>query len=373
MVHGRMIRPAGRGRGAGQGRRKLDQGHPGRAGGPPERLPRRRRRQGMGRDQGGARSSRSSGRRSSRRSRTRTRSTTTSARRRCASAGREAERQRRRGVQDRRQGDRGRVRMAVPVARRDGTGLRAGRDQGRQGHLLERHAEVALRAARASPPRSACRSTTSTCNWTTGPGSYGRNDADDCARWTPRCWPRRSASRCACNTCATRAPAGTRRAPPRSTRARAAIDAQGNVIAYEFHSKGFSRVDVNTNGSKPFDTLAGQALGVGAEVRRRLRRAGGILRVRQQADARGRPSRRCSTARRRCARRICAIRSGRRSTSPASRSSTRWRRRLNQDPIEFRLKHVKDAARHRADQGARRRSSAGTRGRRRARTRPATR
>ena len=45
-------------------------------------------------------------------------------------------------------------------------------------------------------------------------------------------------------------------------RARAAIDAQGNVIAYEFTSKGFSRVDVNTNGSKLLDTLAGHTLGV---------------------------------------------------------------------------------------------------------------
>src|SRR5581483_36159 len=45
-------------------------------------------------------------------------------------------------------------------------------------------------------------------------------------------------------------------------KARAAIDAQGKVVAYEFLSKGFSRVDVNTNGSKPWDTLAGQSLGV---------------------------------------------------------------------------------------------------------------
>jgi CO/xanthine dehydrogenase Mo-binding subunit len=44
--------------------------------------------------------------------------------------------------------------------------------------------------------------------------------------------------------------------------ARAAIDAAGNVVAYEFTSKGFSRVDVNTNGSAPFDTLAGQTRGV---------------------------------------------------------------------------------------------------------------
>ena len=37
------------------------------------------------------------------------------------------------------------------------------------------------------------------------------------APWTPPCWRRRSASRCACSTRATRAPAGTRRARPRST------------------------------------------------------------------------------------------------------------------------------------------------------------
>ena len=42
---------------------------------------------------------------------------------------------------------------------------------------------------------------------------------------------------------------------------RAAIDASGKVTAYEFMSKGFSRVDVDTNGSKPFDTLAGQTRG----------------------------------------------------------------------------------------------------------------
>jgi CO/xanthine dehydrogenase Mo-binding subunit len=43
---------------------------------------------------------------------------------------------------------------------------------------------------------------------------------------------------------------------------RAAIDAAGNVVAYDFLSKGFSRIDVDTNGSQPKDTLAGQSLGV---------------------------------------------------------------------------------------------------------------
>jgi CO/xanthine dehydrogenase Mo-binding subunit len=97
--------------------------------------------------------------------------------------------------------------------------------------------------------------------WVPGPGCYGRNDADDAAMdaavlakavgkpvrlqymrgdgtgWDPK-------------------------GPASIHTARAAIDAQGNVMAYEFNSKAFSRVDVNTNGSKPIDTLAGQARGV---------------------------------------------------------------------------------------------------------------
>jgi CO/xanthine dehydrogenase Mo-binding subunit len=94
-----------------------------------------------------------------------------------------------------------------------------------------------------------------------GPGSYGRNDADDCAMdagvlakavgrpvrlqymrdqgtgWDPK-------------------------GPASTHRARAGLNAAGEVIAYEFTSKGFSRVDVDTNGGKPPDTLTGQTLGV---------------------------------------------------------------------------------------------------------------
>jgi CO/xanthine dehydrogenase Mo-binding subunit len=97
--------------------------------------------------------------------------------------------------------------------------------------------------------------------WTPGPGSYGRNDADDCA------------ADCAVLAKAVGKPVrlqymrdqGTGwdpKGPASIHKARAALDAQGNVFAYEFVSKGFSRVDVNTNGSKLFDTLAGQTLGV---------------------------------------------------------------------------------------------------------------
>jgi nicotinate dehydrogenase subunit B len=99
------------------------------------------------------------------------------------------------------------------------------------------------------------------CIWVVGPGSYGRSDADDCG-----------------NDCAVIAKAVGRpvrlqymrdegtgwdpKGPASIHRARAAVDAKGQVIAWDFHSKGFSRVDVNTNGSQPRDTLAGHARGV---------------------------------------------------------------------------------------------------------------
>ncbi len=97
--------------------------------------------------------------------------------------------------------------------------------------------------------------------WVSGPGAYGRSDAGDAAMdaavlakavgrpvrvqymrdegtgWDPK-------------------------GPASIHRARAAIDAAGNVVAYEFASKAFSRLDVFSNESKPHDSLAGQLMGV---------------------------------------------------------------------------------------------------------------
>ena len=81
-----------------------------------------------------------------------------------------------------------------------GPALRRGRDQGRQGHGLDRLAEVALRAATASPTSSACRSPRCEGISMPVPGAYGRNDAGDALHGLPPCWRRRSASRCACST-----------------------------------------------------------------------------------------------------------------------------------------------------------------------------
>jgi len=97
--------------------------------------------------------------------------------------------------------------------------------------------------------------------WVVGPGSYGRSDADD------------AAMDAAVMAKATGRPVRVQytreqgtgwdpKGPASIHRARAAIDANGNVIAHDFVSKGFSRIDVNTNGGQPFDTLAGQVRGI---------------------------------------------------------------------------------------------------------------
>lgn len=93
--------------------------------------------------------------------------------------------------------------------------------------------------------------------WVQGPGSFGRNDASDAAMdaalisklinkpvrvqymrhegtgWDPK------------------GPAGV-------YKGRAALDKDGNVLAYQFEAKGFSRVHVMPMESNPADTLAGQ-------------------------------------------------------------------------------------------------------------------
>jgi nicotinate dehydrogenase subunit B len=101
--------------------------------------------------------------------------------------------------------------------------------------------------------------------WVPGPGSYGRNDAGDAAMdaavlakavgrpvrlqgmrheghgWDPK-------------------------GPASIHRARAAIDATGSIVAHDFLSKGFSRIDVMMNESAPADTLAGHFLGLPLKV-----------------------------------------------------------------------------------------------------------
>ena len=133
--------------------------------------------------------------------------------------------------------------MAVPVARQHGPGLRSGRDQGRPGHLLER--------ARRS--RTSCsKGFASTLDvplesvhviWTTGPGSYGRNDADDCAM-DAAVLAKAVGKPVRLQYMRDQGTGWDPKGPASVHKARAAIDASGKVTAYEFISKAFSRVDV---------------------------------------------------------------------------------------------------------------------------------
>jgi CO/xanthine dehydrogenase Mo-binding subunit len=97
--------------------------------------------------------------------------------------------------------------------------------------------------------------------WTVGPGSYGRNDADDAAS-DAAVLARAVGRPVRVQYMREQATGWDPKGPASIHHARAAIDASGNVIGYEFLSKGFSRIDVNTNGGKAVDTLAGHTLGV---------------------------------------------------------------------------------------------------------------
>ncbi|HUC47795.1 MAG TPA: molybdopterin cofactor-binding domain-containing protein [Xanthobacteraceae bacterium] len=97
--------------------------------------------------------------------------------------------------------------------------------------------------------------------WTPGPGSYGRNDADDAAM-DAAVLAKAVGKPVRVQYMRNQGTGWDPKGPASIHQVRAGLDASGNVIAYDFLSKAFSRVDVNTNGSKPYDTLAGQTLGV---------------------------------------------------------------------------------------------------------------
>jgi len=96
--------------------------------------------------------------------------------------------------------------------------------------------------------------------WTLGPGSYGRNDAGDWAM-DAALLANAVGRPVRLQYMRDQATGWDPKAPASIHRARAAIDPSGKVIAYEFMSKAFPRVDVNSNESAPHDTLAGQLTG----------------------------------------------------------------------------------------------------------------
>jgi CO/xanthine dehydrogenase Mo-binding subunit len=97
--------------------------------------------------------------------------------------------------------------------------------------------------------------------WVTGPGSYGRNDADDCAM-DAAVLAKAIGRPVRLQYMREQGTGWDPKGPASVHKARMAFDAAGNITAYDFVSKGFSRIDVDTNGGKPEDTLAGQTRGV---------------------------------------------------------------------------------------------------------------
>jgi CO/xanthine dehydrogenase Mo-binding subunit len=177
--------------------------------------------------------------------------------------------------------------------------------------------------------------------WVVGPGSYGRSDADDAAM-DAAVLANAVGKPVRVQYTREQATGWDPKGPASIHRARAAIDASGNVVGYEFTSKGFSRIDVNTNGGAPKDTLAGQLRGT--ELK--------------SADGFGVPAESYEFANKRMAWETIAplldrgspLRSAhlRDPVGPqihfASESfMDEVAAALNLDPIEFRLRHVKDA------------------------------
>jgi nicotinate dehydrogenase subunit B len=94
-----------------------------------------------------------------------------------------------------------------------------------------------------------------------GPGSYGRNDADDCAM-DAAVLAKAAGRPVRLQYMRDQGTGWDPKGPASTHKARAGLNAAGELVAYEFTSKAFSRIDVDTNGGKPPDTLAGQTLGV---------------------------------------------------------------------------------------------------------------
>jgi nicotinate dehydrogenase subunit B len=97
--------------------------------------------------------------------------------------------------------------------------------------------------------------------WIPGPGSYGRNDAGDAAL-DAAMLSKLTGKPVRVQGMRQDGIAWDPKGPASVHRARAALDASGNVAGYEFVSKGFSRVNIQTNESDPHMSLVGMATGL---------------------------------------------------------------------------------------------------------------
>ncbi len=97
--------------------------------------------------------------------------------------------------------------------------------------------------------------------WVMGPGSYGRNDAGDAAL-DAALVSKLTGKPVRVQYMRHEGTAWDPKGPASVHRGRAALDASGKVIAYEFVCRGFSRLNINSNESDPRDSLAGMELGM---------------------------------------------------------------------------------------------------------------
>ena len=98
-------------------------------------------------------------------------------------------------------------------------------------------------------------------HWLTGPGSYGRNDAGDTA--LEAAFLAKEVGR-PVRVQGMRAEgiAWDPKGPASVHTARAALDENGKIVAWQFESKGFSRLEIDSNESDPANSILGQQLGV---------------------------------------------------------------------------------------------------------------
>ncbi len=96
--------------------------------------------------------------------------------------------------------------------------------------------------------------------WVTGPGSYGRNDAGD-VTMDAAVMSQLAGKPVRVQYMRYEGTGWDPKGPASIHKARAALDADGNLLAIDFNSKGFSRVETNSTETAPGDTLAGMNLG----------------------------------------------------------------------------------------------------------------
>jgi CO/xanthine dehydrogenase Mo-binding subunit len=97
--------------------------------------------------------------------------------------------------------------------------------------------------------------------WRTGPGSYGRNDAGDAAL-EAAVLARETGRPVRVQGMRPEGIAWDPKGPASIHQARAALGADGKVVAYHFESKAFSRLDIDSNESDPAHSIVGQLWGV---------------------------------------------------------------------------------------------------------------